>query len=372
MALALLSPLPVLAQQDGYWSAGKGGSWANSGNWDSGLIAQGTDNTAYFGISIEPTIPANATFTLDGAQTIGNVDLTGSSAFNWTFNTGTGGPLTLDNDFEYPGVTVALANEQVTINPVLAGVTGMEKLGDGTLTLNATNTYTGGTVVNGGALIIFGGITDTNGVTVAAGTLGGTGMISGQVTVQTGCVFAPGNPLGTMTISNSLTLQAGSTTWITVKASTQAHDTIQGLSGVSYGGTLMVSNLAGTPTVGQSYPIFNSTNASGDFASLTPQLTGAVRWRFNPANGILSVISTNQQPRFAGSQRSGSTLVLSVTNGVPGGTNYVLATTNLALPKTSWSRVATNLFDAGGGYNWTNMINPPPPTQRFFILSTGP
>jgi autotransporter-associated beta strand protein len=364
-------PAVAVAQQDGYWGVGAGGSWANAANWDGG-IAQGTDYTAFFGISLEPTIPANAVFTLDGAQTIGDIDFTGSSAFNWTFNTGSGGPLTLDNDFDYPGVTVALANQQVTINLVFAGDTGMEKLGDGTLVLNATNTYTGGAVVSAGTLTVNGAITDTNALTVTTGTLGGTGMISGPVTIQTGCLFAPGNPLGTLTISNSLALQAGSTTWINVKASTLAHDTVQGLSSISYGGTLIVSNLAGTPALGQNYPVFNAAGSSGEFSSLTPQLTGAIRWRFNPASGVLSVISTNQQPRFASAALfSRTNFVFSVTNGVPGFTNYVLVATNIATPFANWVPLATNVYDAGGTLTFTNPLSTGA-GQKFFLISTKP
>ena len=88
---------------DGYWSKNGGGSWANAANWDSGVIADGEDNTAYFGLSIEPTIPASATFTLDSARTIGNLFFTAQSGpDNWTFNTGSGGPLTLDATFDFP------------------------------------------------------------------------------------------------------------------------------------------------------------------------------------------------------------------------------------------------------------------------------
>ena len=365
-------PVVALAQQDGYWSAGRGGSWADTANWDSGLIAQGTDNTAYFGIGIEPAIPANATFTLDGSQTIGNLEFTGTTGpDNWVFNTGSGGPLILDDDFELPGITTYLANQQITMNLVLAGDAGLEKQGDGTLILNVTNTYTGGTLVSGGTLIVNGQITDTNALTVANGTLGGTGTISGPVTVQTGCLFAPGNPLGTMTISNSLLLQSGSTTRISVNASTSAHDTIQGISAANYGGTLVVSNLAGTPTLGQQFSVFSATSPGGDFAGISPQLAGPIRWRFDPATGLLSVVSTNSQPGFSGIARWGSAFVLSVTNGVPGATNYVLASTNLALPLANWPPLATNIYDAGGNLIFTNTTGNGLP-RRFYVISSKP
>jgi autotransporter-associated beta strand protein len=355
---------------DGFWGIAGGGSWANPNNWDSGIIADGTDNSAFFGSSLEPKIPANAVFTLDGARTIGNVYFVDpSTADNWTLNTGTGGPLTLDASFDYPSIVVSLASQRVAINAVLAGDAGLEKLGAGLLLLNATNTYTGGTSVSAGLLYINGQI-GTDVVMVASGALlGGTGIISGPVTVQSGGTLAPGNSApGTLTISNSLTLQTSGNTLMEVNAATSGHAAVQGLASVSYGGTLTVSNLAGAPALNQSFPLFSAASASGNFSSLTPQLTGGLRWRFNPASGVLSVVATNSQPRFATLSQTGTNLMMPVTNGAPGITNYVLTSTNLATPRTNWARVATNVFDLSGKLIFTNALNPATP-QRFFLIS---
>lgn len=37
---------------DGFWTKPGGGSWADGNNWDSGDIANGTDDTAYFGLLV--------------------------------------------------------------------------------------------------------------------------------------------------------------------------------------------------------------------------------------------------------------------------------------------------------------------------------
>jgi autotransporter-associated beta strand protein len=315
------------------------------------------------------TIPANATFTVDGARSIGHLYFTAQSGpDNWVFNTGTGGPLTLASTFETPSVNVALASQQITLNVVLAGIDGLEKLGPGTLLLNASNTYAGITVVSGGTLWVNGWI-GADGIDVTSGTLGGTGLISGPVTVQAGSVFAPGNSLGTLTISNSLALQPGSMTFIEVNASTLGHDTVNGLSGVNYDGILTVSNLAGMPTLGQSFQIFNAVNASGNFSSITPQLSNGLRWRFDPGSGTLSVVSTNLQPKFASVALLGKTnFIMFVTNGVPGATNLLLASTKLTLQKTNWTRLATNVFDVSGNLSFTNTVSSSAP-QRFFLIS---
>ena len=73
----------------------------------------------------------------------------------------TAGLLTFDTaDYLVAGKTLTLsgdapaitANANATISAKLAGTSGFTKYGTGTLTLSASNTYSGGTVVNGGIL----------------------------------------------------------------------------------------------------------------------------------------------------------------------------------------------------------------------------
>jgi fibronectin-binding autotransporter adhesin len=64
----------------------------------------------------------------------------------------------------------------------------LSKAGRGTFTLSGANTYTGGTAVSGGTLLVTnqtGSATGTGAVQVNAGTLGGTGSIS-PVTIGNG------------------------------------------------------------------------------------------------------------------------------------------------------------------------------------------
>jgi hypothetical protein len=76
--------------------------------------------------------------------------------------------------------------------------------------------------------------------------------------------------------------------------------------------------------------------------------------------------------KFASITLLGKTnLVMLVTNGVPGATNYLLSSTTLALPKINWARLATNIFDAGGNLALTNAVNPGN-AQRFFQISMLP
>ena len=65
----------------------------------------------------------------------------------------------------------------------------LSKAGRGTFTLSGANTYTGGTAVSGGTLLVTnqtGSATGTGAVQVNVGTLGGAGSISGPVTIGNG------------------------------------------------------------------------------------------------------------------------------------------------------------------------------------------
>ena len=59
--------------------------------------------------------------------------------------------------------------------------------------------------------------------------------------------------------------------------------------------------------------------------------------------------------------------ILSGTGGGSNGAYYVLTTTNLTLPLTNWTYIATNQFDNLGGFIFTNVAQTNAP-QQFYIL----
>ena len=162
----------------------------------------------------------------------------------------------------------------------------------GQLTLTGTNTYTSATTVTNGTLLITGSIGSSAVTVKTGGTLGGTGSIGGAVTVQSGGTLSPGAFIGTLSINNRLTL-AG-TTFVEVNSTNGQSDLVQGVTNLTYGGSLVVSNVAGIqPTNGQTFQLFTvPATRSGNFSSITPALTGGQAWSFNPTNGVLSVLSS--------------------------------------------------------------------------------
>jgi autotransporter-associated beta strand protein len=124
------------------------------------------------------TLLQDTTVYLDTPATVGNLRFGDQgNAYNWILADSWAGPLTLNAGTNMPVITVV--NTNTTISATLAGTGGFLKAGAGTLTLSSDNTYTGGTVVDGGTLNLT-GTPDINSK-VGSGTL--TVNSNGLVTV---------------------------------------------------------------------------------------------------------------------------------------------------------------------------------------------
>ena len=84
------------------------------------------------------------------------------------------------------------------------------------------------------------------------------------------------------------------------------------------------------------------------------------------------IISAVPRPGITAISLNSTNLVLTATNGVAGGTYYVLTSTNLSQPLSQWLPVATNVLTANGNFSITatNAVNVSAPWQQFFILQT--
>jgi autotransporter-associated beta strand protein len=246
----------------------------------------------------------------------------------------------------------------ITLNSSLSGAGSMTKTGSGVLNLNGTNTYTGGTTVNAGTLLVNGSLA-TGPVSVTnAGTLGGTGVISGAVTVNAGGTLAPGG-FGMLAVVNNLTLAGGSTTAMQVQHSPLTNTSVLILGNLTNGGTLFVSgglNLA----AGDTFKLLNAESYNGTFTNvILPVLHPGLGWNTSLLNssGTISVVMS-AAPVITSASMSGNHFVLSGSGGAATANFYLLGSTNLSAPVTNWTRLQTNQFDGSGNFTVTNVINP--------------
>lgn len=112
------------------------------------------------------------------------------------------------------GANASYSDINSLITDAFSGPGSIEIAGGATVTLTNANTFTGGTVVSDGLLILSnatGSAVGTGGVLVQAnGQLGGTGAAAGLTTVESGGSVAPGNSPGALTLED-VTFESGST-----------------------------------------------------------------------------------------------------------------------------------------------------------------
>jgi hypothetical protein len=144
---------------------------------------------------------------------------------------------------------------------------------------------------------------------------------------------------------------------------------------LTYGGILIVTNLSGTLAPGDSFKLFNAANYQGSFgATNLPALSAGLTWTNTlGSNGTFSVVGSSATLSYLAITNfslSGTNLVIGGTNQ-GSGTYYLLASTNVALPRANWTAIATNMLGGSGSFTLTvtNAANPGSP-QKFFIFST--
>jgi autotransporter-associated beta strand protein len=361
-----------------------------------GTFAAETTTTSLGNPANTLTVAAGATFQM--FNSLAAFDkvflLTGNGVTN-TINVSSGtanslaGPITITGPCR---VNITAANALTILN-VIGGTGSLTKTSTGTLTLQNTLSYTGDTTVSGGSLIVGANAFLTNSpvITVGAGalldvttlasgptlalingqTLAGHGNINGSVTVGAGAIISPGTSAGMLTITNDVVLQG--TTLMELNKAANTNDRIRSVLGnITYGGTLMVTNIGGTLTGGESFKLFDAPAGTylSSFGSIQlPPLGPGLSWNTSQlsVNGTISVAGTLVQPVINSVSQSGGNFTFSGTGGVPNGQYVVITSTNVTLSLGSWSALATNSFNGAGAFSFTTPIDANA-TSRFFTI----
>jgi autotransporter-associated beta strand protein len=329
----------------------------------TGALTLSSDNTFSGGVVVQT---AAGTLNVNSAQALGTGPLTMNFANAKLDNTSgsavtVANALTMGANFTFVGTgdlifgsgavnfgstarTITTTAGNLTLGGAVTGSGAFTKNGAGTLILAGTNNAFSGAVTVGGGTLWVNGMSGTGLVTVTGGTLGGNGTVGGSVTLQSGTTLSPGtNGIGVLTVSNNAAFLAGSTNYLELNKTLGTNDQLVAGGALTFGGTLVVTNLAGTLAVGDSFRLFQAGSFSGSFSSASlPALGTGLAWNTaNLTNGVLSVVSTVS-----------TNLVWNVS-----GTNL-----NLSWPSdhTGWRlQVQTNTLNAGLGTNWVDVSGSP-------------
>lgn len=320
------------------------GSIAGSGSFTktgSGALSMSTVNTFTGGLNLNGGTLAFTALNNLGA---GAINFGGGTL---QYNGNTDDISTRTVTFGPGGGAIDTAGQAVSYaNPVgNSGAGGLTKVGAGTLTLNATNRYSGNTVITAGtlalgsattyiptsaAIIISSGaildVTANNPITLATSVgqvLAGVGSVNGGVIVPSGTTITPATSgtVGTLTLNGGDLTLAGGTFVCDMTASTRDTIAVNGSLSLS-SGTFQV-NVSGTLANG-SYKLIGYTGALG----------GSV--------GNVTLAGFSQPGKVA-----------ALSDAVANEINLIIADT--ASDALTWAGVGTD-WDLSGSLNWLNNV----------------
>lgn len=206
-------------------------------------------------------------------------------------------------------LTIGSNNLSTTFTGVISGTGSISKIGRGELVLRNANTYTRGTTIERGKLVlknVTGSVTGSGPVTIKGGTLSGVATVAGAVTVGTGdgkgALLAPGGKgRGSLDIQSSLTLNTdASHNWAV--NSNRVSATQVAAKGVTISGAEFSYSDLGNSTIssGTVFTVINDTAATpiaGTFSNL-------------PDGGTIAIGSNTFQADYKGGDGNDLTLTV--------------------------------------------------------------
>ncbi|WP_340113238.1 autotransporter-associated beta strand repeat-containing protein [Maribellus mangrovi] len=175
------------------------------------------------------------------------------------------------------------SNNKDCLFPGIIEGRSLKKVGSGTLTLRGKNTYSGGTIIEGGTLMAITSIGSSTGSgTVQVknnGTLAGTATIHGSTTILSGGNLTPGKDgIGSIGFDSNLTLNQGSSVIIEVDDNSNDKIEVSGTFNVSGKLTINKTDTAGFKN-GDELLLFTASKFSGEFEEIIPSIPGeGLQW----------------------------------------------------------------------------------------------
>jgi autotransporter-associated beta strand protein len=319
-----------------------------------------------------------------------------------TLNGGTLGAIanwSSTNNMQLGAATIRTADTNgnpwnIALSGVLSG-TNLVKTGSGTLALSGVNTYIGNTTISNGTLALSasGSIASTAQVGIGAGATFDVSSLPGYTfagasPVQTLAGISTSGAANVSAAGNTLTLASGAKGLF--NAAGGASPTVGKISvtgNLALNGNVITINVTGSTLGATTNRLLDCTGILSGTASATPVITG-LGLSPGAAASIVTATGSNSHvdlvvsgsvlvptvsPHITGFSMVNGNTVINGTNGQAGGTYFLLGSTNVALPLSQWTPVATNVVSTNGPsgaftFTGTNTVNTAV-GQQYYILS---